>query len=127
MQGEYAVDFAFDETVLLQMDYARASAQCSGADKVVIVVEDTPTRVVLQHILVDASSGHVTKHCAKTGSTKLRSASSSAPTRHGRCAQSRPPTPAAHGYSAFAKSATRRATAAPGAGHTPATWVQPSA
>lgn len=62
MQGEYAVDFAFDETVLLQPDYERASAQRSGADEVVIVVEDTPTRVVLQHILVDAKSGHVTKH-----------------------------------------------------------------
>src|SRR3546814_16008123 len=34
----------------------------SGGDEVVIVVEDTPTRVVLQHILVDAKSGHVTKH-----------------------------------------------------------------
>jgi hypothetical protein len=28
----------------------------------VIVVEDTPTRVVLQHLLVDGRSGHVTKH-----------------------------------------------------------------
>jgi hypothetical protein len=62
MQGEYAVDFAFDETVLLQPDYQRASAQRSGADEVVIVVEDTPTRVVLQHLLVDTKSGHVTKH-----------------------------------------------------------------
>ncbi len=62
MRGEYAVDFAFDETVLLQPDYERASAQRSGADEVVIVVEDTPTRIVLQHILVDAKSGHVTKH-----------------------------------------------------------------
>lgn len=62
MKGEYTVDFAFDETVLLQPGYERASAQRSGADEVVIVVEDTPTRVVLQHILVDAKSGHVTKH-----------------------------------------------------------------
>lgn len=62
MRGEYAVDFAFDETVLLQPGYERASAQRSGADEVVIVVEDTPTRVVLQHLLVDAKSGHVTKH-----------------------------------------------------------------
>lgn len=62
MRGEYAVDFAFDETVLLQPGYERASAQRSGADEVVIVVEDSPRRVVLQHILVDAKSGHVTKH-----------------------------------------------------------------
>lgn len=62
MQGEHIVDFAFDETVLLQPGYERASAVRSGGNEVVIVVEDTPTRVVLQHILVDAKSGHVTKH-----------------------------------------------------------------
>ena len=33
-----------------------------AGDETVIVVEDTPTRIVLQHILVDAKSGHVTKH-----------------------------------------------------------------
>ena len=43
MKGEYIVDFAFDETV-------------------VIVVEDSPKRIVLQHLLVDGKSGHVTKH-----------------------------------------------------------------
>lgn len=62
MQGEYDVDFAFDETVLLAPGYERASAQRSGASEVVIVVQDTPAKVVLQHILVDAKSGHVTKH-----------------------------------------------------------------
>jgi hypothetical protein len=62
MQGEHMVDFAFDETVLLQPGYERHPAMRSGGDEVVIVVEDTPTRVVLQHILVDAKSGHVTKH-----------------------------------------------------------------
>ena len=62
MQGEYTVDFAFDETVLLKPGYERASAQRSGGDEAVIVVEDTPTRIVLQHVLVDPKSGHVTKH-----------------------------------------------------------------
>lgn len=62
MQGEHMVDFAFDETVLLQPGYERHPAMRSGGDEVVIVVEDTPTHVVLQHILVDAKSGHVTKH-----------------------------------------------------------------
>jgi len=62
MQGEHIVDFAFDETVLLQPGYERHPAMRSGGDEVVIVVEDTPARVVLQHILVDAKSGHVTKH-----------------------------------------------------------------
>nr|WP_298131072.1 DUF6607 family protein [uncultured Pseudoxanthomonas sp.] len=62
MQGDYTVDFAFDETVLLQPGYERQSAMRSGGDETVIVVEDTPRRIVLQHILVDAKSGHVTKH-----------------------------------------------------------------
>jgi hypothetical protein len=34
----------------------------SGGNETVIVVEDTPTKIVLQHILVDGKSGHVTKH-----------------------------------------------------------------
>ena len=62
MQGEYTVDFAFDETVLLKPGYARAPAQRSGGDEVVIVVQDSPERVVLQHLLVEPKSGHVTKH-----------------------------------------------------------------
>ena len=62
MRGEHVVSFAFDETVLLQPGYERHAPLRSGGDEVVIVVEDTPTRVVLQHILVDPKSGHVTKH-----------------------------------------------------------------
>lgn len=62
MQGEYIVDFAFDETVLLKPGYERAPAMRSGGNETVIVVENTPTKLVLQHILVDAKSGHVTKH-----------------------------------------------------------------
>lgn len=62
MRGEYTVDFAFDETVVLQPGYERAAAQRSGGDEAVILVEDTPGRIVLQHILVDTRSGHVTKH-----------------------------------------------------------------
>ncbi|MDQ1094503.1 hypothetical protein QE400_003916 [Xanthomonas sacchari] len=62
MQGEYTVTFAFDETVLLQPGYARAAPLRSGGDEVVIVVEDSPRKVVLQHLLVEPKSGHVTKH-----------------------------------------------------------------
>lgn len=62
MQGEYIVDFAFDETVLLQPGYERHPAMRSGGNEVVIVVRDTPEKIVLQHLLVDEKSGHVTKH-----------------------------------------------------------------
>lgn len=62
MRGEYVVGFHFDETVVLQTGYERAPAQRSGGDEAVIVVEDSPEKIVLQHILVDARSGHVTKH-----------------------------------------------------------------
>lgn len=62
MQGQYIVDFAFDETVLLKPGYERAPAMRSGGNEVVVVVEDSPHRIVLQHLLVDARSGHVTKH-----------------------------------------------------------------
>lgn len=62
MQGEYTVDFVFDETVLLKPGYERAPAVRTGGNEVVIVVEDTPKRVVLQHLLVEPKSGHVTKH-----------------------------------------------------------------
>jgi len=61
MQGEYTVDFAFDETVLLKPGYERAPAMRSGGNEVVVVVEDSPNRIVLQHLLV-SDGGHVTKH-----------------------------------------------------------------
>ncbi len=61
MQGEYQVDFNFEETVILQADYERYPAKHSGAFETVLVVEDTPNRIVLQHILV-VGDGHVVKH-----------------------------------------------------------------
>ena len=73
MQGEYLVDFAFDETVLLQSGYERAAAMRSGGNETVIVVEDTPAKVVLQHILVDEKSGHVTKHWRQDWTYEARS------------------------------------------------------
>ena len=62
MQGEYSVRFLFDETVVLAPGYVRKAPKRSGGDEVVIVVEDTPTRIVLQHLLLDVGSGHVIKH-----------------------------------------------------------------
>jgi hypothetical protein len=61
MQGEYKVDFQFDETVALSSGYVRHAPQRSGGFETVIVLESTPTKIMLQHILV-SDKGHVTKH-----------------------------------------------------------------
>lgn len=61
MAGEYAVTFDFTETVVLKPGYARKPSKRTGAHEVVIVVEDTPARIVLQHLLV-VGGGHVVKH-----------------------------------------------------------------
>lgn len=62
MQGEYDVGFEFHETVAFAPGYERVAPKRSGASEIVIVVEDAPGKVVLQHILVHAPTGHVTKH-----------------------------------------------------------------
>jgi len=62
MQGEYGVRFSFDETVPLAAGYARATPSRSGGDEVVILLEDHPGRIVLQHLLLHVPSGHVVKH-----------------------------------------------------------------
>lgn len=61
MQGEYAVTFRFEETVPLAAGYEARPSKDSGAREVVILVEDSPSKIVLQHLLV-AANGHVTKH-----------------------------------------------------------------
>lgn len=73
MRGEHEVRFAFDETVLLQPGYQRHDPLRSGGDEAVIVVEDTPTHVVLQHLLVDPKSGQVTKHWRQDWTYEARS------------------------------------------------------
>ena len=62
MQGEYIVEFDFRETVELAPGYVRTPPKRSGGNEVVIVVEDTPTKIVLQHLLVSDDGSHVTKH-----------------------------------------------------------------
>src|SRR5690606_10122996 len=62
MQGEYTVHFQFEETAVLDAGYTRADPKRSGGDEVVVVVEDTPGKIVLQHLLLDVASGHVIKH-----------------------------------------------------------------
>ena len=61
MQGEYRVDFHFQETVALQAGYELRDAKDSGGYEYVHVVEDKPGKIVLQHILV-APGGGVIKH-----------------------------------------------------------------
>jgi hypothetical protein len=61
MAGEFEVDFAFDETVALVPGYERKEPKRSGADEVVLVVEDDGDRIVLQHILI-VGEGNVIKH-----------------------------------------------------------------
>lgn len=61
MQGEYKVSFDFKETVVLAEDYERFAPKHSGAFEVVIVVEDAPTHIALQHILMVGDT-HVVKH-----------------------------------------------------------------
>ena len=61
MAGEHVVTFAFDETVALAEGYERKAPKRSGASEVVIVVEDTGDRIVLQHLL-QVGNGEVIKH-----------------------------------------------------------------
>jgi hypothetical protein len=60
MAGEYDVRFAFDETVVLLPGYERAEPKRSGAAELVLVVEDRPGHIILQHLLVVGDS--VVKH-----------------------------------------------------------------
>ncbi|NDY96819.1 hypothetical protein G3I74_13885 [Wenzhouxiangella sp. C33] len=64
MAGEYVVTFAFDETVALAEGYERKAAKRSGASEVVILIEDEPDRIVLQHLLLvgGEDGGEVIKH-----------------------------------------------------------------
>lgn len=61
MLGEYQVGFHFQETVALAPGYAIKPAKDSGGFEVVILVEDSGRKIVLQHLLV-SEGGHVTKH-----------------------------------------------------------------
>jgi hypothetical protein len=64
MAGEYVVSFAFDETVALEAGYERKDPKRSGASEVVIVVENEPDHIVLQHLLLvgGAEGARVIKH-----------------------------------------------------------------
>jgi hypothetical protein len=61
MLGEYKVGFHFQETVALKAGYVIKPVKNSGGYETVILVEDSPQKIVLQHILV-GDKGEVTKH-----------------------------------------------------------------
>lgn len=62
MVGDYAVTFAFEETQALQSGYELKPAYESEAYEMVLLVEDTDTRISLQHLLVHRAGGFVIKH-----------------------------------------------------------------
>lgn len=61
MLGEYRVTFDFKETVALQSGYDLADPKNTDAYETVILLEDSGTRISLQHLLVIAGS-HIVKH-----------------------------------------------------------------
>jgi hypothetical protein len=64
MAGQFKVDFHFQETLSLQKDYqAKTQSYDEAAHELVIVTEDTPRRIALQHLLV--ADQMVIKHWAQ--------------------------------------------------------------
>ena len=61
MQGEYRVDFNFEETVLLKPGYSKQDDKNTGGFETVVVVKEDPNHIVLQHLLV-TGTGYVVKH-----------------------------------------------------------------
>lgn len=62
MAGEYKVSFEFTESVALRAGYETKPVKRSGGTELVVVVEDSPARIVLQHLLLDPRDNTVIKH-----------------------------------------------------------------
>ncbi|MCU0758825.1 MAG: hypothetical protein MUF07_06460 [Steroidobacteraceae bacterium] len=62
MAGEYRVTFEFTEVAALRAGYETRPSKRSGGTELVLLVEDAPTRLVLQHLLLDTRRGEVVKH-----------------------------------------------------------------
>jgi len=64
MAGNYRVRFDMQETTPWRAGYTPLDRKISGGHEVVRVIEDTPNRIVLQHLLVVEHDGkeHVVKH-----------------------------------------------------------------
>ncbi len=60
MAGTYEVDFLFNETVAFDMDYVRHDDEKAEALELVEVVESSPKKIVLQHLL--QTSQGIVKH-----------------------------------------------------------------
>jgi hypothetical protein len=60
MAGEYQVSFRFEELYSSKTDYQLKAPDVSKASEVVIVLENTPNKIVLQHLLL--AGDHVVKH-----------------------------------------------------------------
>ena len=60
MAGEYQVTFRFEELYATQPDYKTHEPDVSKASETVIVLENTPHKVSLQHLLL--AGNHVVKH-----------------------------------------------------------------
>lgn len=60
MAGEYRVSFRFEELYSAKPDYQLKEPDISKASETVIVLENTPNKVVLQHLLL--AGNHVVKH-----------------------------------------------------------------
>lgn len=62
MAGEFHVTFDFEESTALAEGYELREPQRSTATEIVTVLEDSPRRIVLQHILVLGDDQRVVKH-----------------------------------------------------------------
>ena len=62
MAGDYEVDFQFIETVAIDRDYKLKEPYLEDAAEVVFVVENSPKKIVLQHVLWVESYDRVVKH-----------------------------------------------------------------
>jgi len=61
MAGSFAVDFRFQETLALQPGYMVTKPYHEEAMELVVVAEDSPRRIVLQHLLL-IGKGNVLQH-----------------------------------------------------------------
>jgi hypothetical protein len=63
MAGEFAVTFRFAETTAVRPGYEpRPGPYTARGTELVVIIEDRPDRIQLQHLLLEPGSGRVTKH-----------------------------------------------------------------